>query len=85
MAEVSHTTNSESLIELCESLGCEYLQKIRKADNAKYTSERFMQEVVEALGKVVHDDILKEVKASSLLSWLMKQLTSPFLNSLFCI
>ena len=36
-AEVSHTINFESLTELCESLGCEYLQKIRKADNAKYT------------------------------------------------
>ena len=34
-AEVSYTTNFESLIELCESLGCEYLKKIRKADNAK--------------------------------------------------
>lgn len=63
-AEVSHTTNFESLIELCESLGCEYLKKIRKADNAKYTSEQFMQEVVEVLGKVVHDDTVKEVKAS---------------------
>ena len=64
-AEVSHTTNFESLIELCESLlGCEYLKKIRKADNAKYTPERFMQEVVEVLGKVVRDDIVKEAKAS---------------------
>ena len=78
-AEVSHTTNFESLIELCESLGCEYLKKICKADNAKYTSERFMQEVVEVLGKVVCDDIVKEVKASpyfaTLLSWPMKRLT----------
>ena len=78
-AEVSHTTNFESLIELCESLGCEYLKKICKVDNAKYTSERFMQEVVEVLGKVVCDDIVKEVKASpyfaTLLSWPMKRLT----------
>ena len=33
-AEVSHTTNLESLIKLCKSLGCEYLKKNRKADNA---------------------------------------------------
>jgi len=63
-AEGPHTTNFESLVELCESLGCVYLQNIRKADNAKYTSERFMQEDVEVLGKVVQDEILKEVKAS---------------------
>ena len=74
-AKVSHTTNFESLIELCESLGCEYLQKIRKADNAKYTLERFMQEVVEALGKVVHDDVLKEVKASPFFAILADETT----------
>ena len=51
--EVPHPTNFESLVELCESLGCEYLQNIRKADNAKYTSQRFMQEVVYVLAKVV--------------------------------
>ena len=45
--EVPHPTNFESLVEPCESLKCEYLQNIRKADNAKYsTSQRFMQEVV---------------------------------------
>lgn len=55
-AEGPHTTNFESLVELCESLGCEYLQNIRKADNAKYTSERFMQEVVEVLGSCPRGD-----------------------------
>ena len=64
-------------------LGCEYLQKIRKADNAKYTSERFMQEVVEALGKVVHDDILKEVKASPFFAILADETTDiAFLEQL---
>ena len=74
-AEVPHTTNFESLVELCESLGCEYLQNIRKADNAKYTSERFMQEVVEVLGKVVQDEILKEVKASPFFAILADETT----------
>lgn len=50
---MSHTANFESLIELCESLGCEYLKKIRKADNAKYTSEQFMQEVVEVKSSIM--------------------------------
>ena len=74
-AEVPHTTNFESLVELCESLGCEYLQNIRKADNAKYSSERFMQEVVEVLGKVVQDEILKEVKASPFFAILADEAT----------
>lgn len=62
--EVPHTTNFESLIDLCQSLGCEYLSDIKKGDNASYTSERFMQEVVEVLGKVVQDEILHELKKS---------------------
>ena len=55
-AEGPHTTNFESLVELCKSLGCEYLQNMRKADNAKYTSEQFMQEVVEVLGSCPRGD-----------------------------
>jgi len=51
--EVPHPTNFESQVEPCESLGCEYLQNIRKADNPKYTSQRFMQDVVYVLAKVV--------------------------------
>ena len=53
---VTHTTNFESLVEICESLGCEYLQNTYQNSLCKKLL-RFKK-------KVVQDEILKEVKAS---------------------
>ena len=61
MDEIPHTVNFESLIETCQELGCEYLAEIKKGNNAKKTTESFMQEVVEVLGKVVFYDIVEEL------------------------
>lgn len=41
----------------------------------KYSSERFVQDLVEVLGKVVHDDILKELQDSPFFSILADETT----------
>ena len=62
--EIAHTTNFSPLLELCKSLGVTYLEDMTRGLNAKYTSERFMQEGIQALAEVVSRDIVKSLQAS---------------------
>ena len=62
--EIAHTTNFSPLLSLCKSLGATYLEDITVGGNAKYTSERFMQESIQALAEVISEDIIKSLKSS---------------------
>ena len=62
--EIAHTTNFSPLLELCKSLGVSYLEDMTCGQNAKYTSECFMQEGIQALAEVVSRDIVKSLQAS---------------------
>ena len=44
--EIAQTTNFTPLVNLAKSLGPTYLAEITMGKNMKYTSERFMQEIV---------------------------------------
>ena len=54
--EIPHTTNFAGLIELTQSLGVTYLNDLNLGGNTHYMSERFMQEAIVLLGKVVSND-----------------------------
>ena len=41
--------NVADFVELCKDLGAEHLSALRVGQNAQYTSERVMQELVTAL------------------------------------
>ena len=58
--EISHTTNFTPLVNLCKSLGASYLGEIAMGQNMKYTSERFMQETVLALGETLQEPLKKK-------------------------
>ena len=45
------TTKFVPLLDLAKSLGVEYLKDLYVAGNAAYCSERFIQEIVSALGE----------------------------------
>ena len=45
--QIAYTTKYESLLQQTKSLGCGYLIHLHVAENAKYTSETFLQEVLE--------------------------------------
>ena len=62
--EVAHTTNFVPLLELGKSLGASYLADIQVGGNAHYSSERFMQEIVECLGKAVFNPIVSKLRQS---------------------
>ena len=58
--EIMHTTNFLPLIELCKSLGATYmyLEDMNIVGNAKYISERFMQESIQALAEIISQGII---------------------------
>ena len=43
---IGHTTKILPLVEVCKSLGATYLKDTNIGQNAKYTSEHFMQESI---------------------------------------
>lgn len=45
--EIAHTTNFVPLVDLCKSLGATYLEDMNIGRNARYTSERYMQESIQ--------------------------------------
>ena len=51
--EIAHTTNFVPLLDLAKSLGVQYLNDLYVGENAAYRSERFVQEIISALGEVV--------------------------------
>ena len=59
--EIPHSTSFTPLLELGKSLGATYLQDLHLGGNAQYTLERFVQEVVQALGETVSAPIISSV------------------------
>ena len=66
--EIAHSTNFGPLLELAKSLGVAYLQDLQLGGNAQYTSERFIQEVVQALGDAIADPIISSIQQSPFFS-----------------
>ena len=66
--EIAHSTNFGPLLELAKSLGVPYLQDLQLGGNAQYTSERFIQEVVQALGDAITDPIILSIQQSPFFS-----------------
>ena len=62
--EIAYTTNFVLLCELSKSLGALYLQDLQRDGNAHYTSERFKQELVEALAQTVAKPIQESLRKS---------------------
>ena len=73
--EIAHTTNFRPLVSLGKSLGATYLGNISMGQNMKYTSERFMQEIVLALGETVQESLKEEIQASPAFALLVDETT----------
>ena len=73
--EIAHSTNFGPLLELAKSLGVTYLQDLQLGSNAQSTSERLIQEVVQALWDAITDPVISSIHQSPFLLFvLMKQL-----------
>lgn len=73
--EIAHTTNFLPLIELSKSLGATYLEDMNIGGNAKYTSERFMQESIQALAEILSQAIIQSLQASPFFSLCIDETT----------
>ena len=73
--EIAHTTNFTRLVKLSKSLGGVYLGNISMCQYMKYTSERFMQEIVLALGETVQEPLKAEMQSSPVFALLVDTTT----------
>ena len=73
--EVPHTTNFVPLCELGKSLGALYLEDLHKSGNAHYTSERFKQELVQALAETIAKPVQEHLRASPFFSLCIDETT----------
>lgn len=73
--EIAHTTNFIPLCELGKSLGALYLQDLQRGGNAHYTSERFKQELVQALAETVAKPIRESIRRSPFFSLCIDETT----------
>ncbi|XP_077862323.1 zinc finger protein 862-like [Saccoglossus kowalevskii] len=73
--EIAHTTNYSSLMELMKGMGCSYLQHLDQGGNANYTSERVLQEFLDAISEVVKQEIFDDIRRSPCFSILMDETT----------
>ena len=64
--EVAHTTKFESLVGLAINLEAKDLKALNKGENAKYTSERTIREMVQVLSATVEEEILEDIHSSPL-------------------
>lgn len=55
-SEIHHTTHYCSLLKDAECMGCEALKHLNHGDNAKYTSQRIIQEFLQVLGEQMEQD-----------------------------
>ena len=73
--EIAHTTTFTPLVNLAKSLGATYLGEIALGQNQKYTSERFMQEIVLAMGEAALEPIKEEIQNSPVFVLLVDETT----------
>ena len=78
--EIAHTTNFLPLLELAKSLGASYLSDIQVGGNATYTSERFMQELIQCLGESVSGPLLVQVCQSPFFAFCIDETTDVSVN-----
>ena len=79
--QIVYTTEYERQIDLAKFLGCTYLDNVFVGENARYTSETFLQEALASLAFIVRDNIHSAVKTSPVCSVLIDETTAIAVTS----
>ena len=74
-SEVPHTTNYNSLIKATEFMGCPQLKYLYHGENAKYSSQRTIQEFLKVIGEQIEQEILVNLLTSPLYSIMIDETT----------
>ncbi|XP_071138765.1 zinc finger protein 862-like isoform X2 [Mytilus edulis] len=73
--EIAHTTHYPSLLELAKTLGCDYLNLLKKGQNVNYTSQRTMQDMLLTINDQIQTSILQTIHNSPYFSLLIDETT----------
>ena len=74
-SEIPHTTHYNSLITAVEFMGCQHLQHLNHGENAKYTSQRTIQEFLQVIGEQIEHELLNSVHTSPMYSIMIDETT----------
>ena len=66
--EVAHFIKFDSLRQLCSDLGCEYFRELNMGGNAKYNSNRMIEEWLSIMSNVIEEDLLKLIQVSPVIA-----------------
>ena len=72
--ETPHTSNYGSLLKAVEFMGCERLRYLRVGENAKYTSQRVIQEFLNVLGEQIECGQLESLSSSPFFAIMIDEL-----------
>ena len=70
--EIAHTTTYPHLLELAQSLGCEYFKALNVAT---YTSPQIVKEFIEVIDGIVGEEVLRDMQESSSFSIMVDEST----------
>lgn len=73
--EIPHTTKYHKIIEVVKDLGVEVLNNLEKGGNAKYTSERYLQEALSCFGDTIWEPRVQDIKQSPFYSIMIYETT----------
>ena len=57
-SEIPHTGNYESLLKVVQLMGCQQLKHLNQGENAKYTSQRIIQEFLQVMAVEIESQTL---------------------------
>ena len=74
-SEIPHTTHYTSLVKAVEFMGCSQLEHLYHGENAKYSSQRVIQEFQQVMGEQIELEQLKNLLSSPLYSIMIDETT----------
>lgn len=74
-SEIPHTSNYNSLVKAVEFMGCEHLRHLRHGENAKYSSQRIVQEFLNVMGEQLQQENVQHLLSSPCYSIMIDETT----------
>ena len=74
-SEIPHTTKYSSLVDAVQFMGCEHFKLLHRSENAKYKSERIIQEFVQVVSDQIKQKQLQQVSSSPFYSVMIDEST----------
>lgn len=74
-SEIPHTGHYNSLLKAVQFMGCEQLKHLHQSENAKYTSQRIIQEFLKVMAGQLEQQMFCSLQSSTFFSLLIDEST----------